>query len=1045
MGAVGGLVGGIIGNEQARGDRGQANNDMIDANTIIQNLQNAPDASRPILLEKYRQQGLLTPQMEAAISAGPSAMEGVKTNGQGIEAQQQALKAMQDRAATGMTATDRAALAKAQSQSGAAENAKQQQIMQKFKEMGQGSGSQALAAQLQAAQGGANEQSQNALDIMGRSQQQALQAAAQAGGMGSQLESQQFGEGAQKAQAADQMQRFNIQNQIGAQQRNVGAQNQAQAGNLANSQSLSNANVSNQNQEYNRQRQGEQQNYTNQLNLAGLKSGSLKGQAGYLQNQGDRTAQASKDIGTGLGGMFESAAGFFSQGGQVHDYKNGGHVQGQANVPGDSPENDTVDAKLSPGEIVVPRSLAKSELGDKLLSLLNAHHEIKTHLDKAEGKAKKAKEKVNQPPMNPMGYGSGGMVGGPAQEFADGTPDGPVQAPVQQMSPGLPPINNVDGVPVGPDGYPIGIPDTVKSNFTPQEAIQHAKARMKFRPATPPPAPSPSLAESAATFFPRMVGQQEGKPAMSNGGSVPEKGSIEYLKHLMEQYKNPSKKKNYADGTYDGPVSADDQEAPVEPKRIPVDFEEGSLITGQIPHKPVQPMDNQPASEADLMEPQNPEDKQLENQYANEDFEANEAADKAPEKVAKKDEKSKDEDKQDQYEERDVASDDEESNKEDASPAESPKEEGQSEESVPNKLDEAQKKRRIRSTLAEMARFGDLAGAGIAKANAAPAGYFDSLSKAANLPVQEYQEQVANQPNDPKSTMSQVVRDYLTSKGIKVPDNSSAADLYKVAPFLAKDQALQVQLQKLNQTNDMKKQKQAEDLQFKYDKLQSDHEMRLANAKDKKERDAINNEFKQQMIDIRKEMVNLSGSRLGLSATSKIEQDPTVKKANDRINSAESALTQLNDKSQPLTMNRLNAIQIDLANTLNFMSSQGASDYKAKSDKLENLNTMIAAAKQKYGSSLVDLRKEAPEVYKEVTAYAKSVRDSVKQIKDKQEKNLKDKYTTSIGEDSTASKRINKAYDQGNSAAGKHKPGDVVTVKGKQYKVGADGDSLEEM
>jgi hypothetical protein len=38
---------------------------------------------------------------------------------------------------------------------------------------------------------------------------------------------------------------------------------------------------------------------------------------------------------------------------------NGGKVYGQANTPGDSPENDTVPAMLSPGEIVIPRTVVK--------------------------------------------------------------------------------------------------------------------------------------------------------------------------------------------------------------------------------------------------------------------------------------------------------------------------------------------------------------------------------------------------------------------------------------------------------------------------------------------------------------------------------------------------------------------------------------------------------------------------------------------------------------------------------------------------------------
>ena len=48
-------------------------------------------------------------------------------------------------------------------------------------------------------------------------------------------------------------------------------------------------------------------------------------------------------------------------GGDVGDsLKAGGHVPGHANVLGDSLKNDTVHAMLSPGEIVLPRSVTQS-------------------------------------------------------------------------------------------------------------------------------------------------------------------------------------------------------------------------------------------------------------------------------------------------------------------------------------------------------------------------------------------------------------------------------------------------------------------------------------------------------------------------------------------------------------------------------------------------------------------------------------------------------------------------------------------------------------
>lgn len=53
----------------------------------------------------------------------------------------------------------------------------------------------------------------------------------------------------------------------------------------------------------------------------------------------------------------------YADGGIAHDHaicmKLGGHISGKAKVEGDSEENDTVPAMLSPGELVIPRSVPK--------------------------------------------------------------------------------------------------------------------------------------------------------------------------------------------------------------------------------------------------------------------------------------------------------------------------------------------------------------------------------------------------------------------------------------------------------------------------------------------------------------------------------------------------------------------------------------------------------------------------------------------------------------------------------------------------------------
>lgn len=67
------------------------------------------------------------------------------------------------------------------------------------------------------------------------------------------------------------------------------------------------------------------------------------------------------DAGGGLGSLIGDAGMIAAKGGSVGDQlKNGGYVPGQAKVKGNSYSNDTVKALLSPGEVVIPRSVMTS-------------------------------------------------------------------------------------------------------------------------------------------------------------------------------------------------------------------------------------------------------------------------------------------------------------------------------------------------------------------------------------------------------------------------------------------------------------------------------------------------------------------------------------------------------------------------------------------------------------------------------------------------------------------------------------------------------------
>jgi hypothetical protein len=119
------------------------------------------------------------------------------------------------------------------------------------------------------------------------------------------------------------------------------------------------------------------QNQVQEQNTANVAATSNQNNANAAIAQGNQKAQQ------GLGGGLLNAAGGIlglAEGGQVPGgpqshfgktmhaasgssitMKRGGEVPGTAKVSGDSPKNDIVDAKLSPGEIVIPRSVANAK------------------------------------------------------------------------------------------------------------------------------------------------------------------------------------------------------------------------------------------------------------------------------------------------------------------------------------------------------------------------------------------------------------------------------------------------------------------------------------------------------------------------------------------------------------------------------------------------------------------------------------------------------------------------------------------------------------
>lgn len=75
---------------------------------------------------------------------------------------------------------------------------------------------------------------------------------------------------------------------------------------------------------------------------------------------GGKSSSGGGGSGGGLGGLMSLAA-MMAKGGNVGDrLKSGGHVPGEAKQKGNSYKNDTVKALLSPGEVVIPKSVMES-------------------------------------------------------------------------------------------------------------------------------------------------------------------------------------------------------------------------------------------------------------------------------------------------------------------------------------------------------------------------------------------------------------------------------------------------------------------------------------------------------------------------------------------------------------------------------------------------------------------------------------------------------------------------------------------------------------
>ena len=298
--AIGSIIGGIIGDDKAKGQSRAAERRLQEALEEFRRIKTPNIEEQKLDLENYQYLADLMPMLEGVETLGPSGYEQISVDPRLKAEQMSALEKLSGLSESGLTPADIAALEQVRRGAASEAEAKQGQILQEMQQRGQGGSGAELIARLKAAQSGADRQSAEGLEIAKMAQQRALEALSQSANLAGSLRGQEYNEQSDLAKARDIVNRFNTENRQSVQQRNVGTQNQAQQFNLQNRQNMANQNVGlrNQQQQYNKELL--QQQFQNQLQRAQGISGQLGNLATVNQQNAGRIAQQYAAIGQGI-------------------------------------------------------------------------------------------------------------------------------------------------------------------------------------------------------------------------------------------------------------------------------------------------------------------------------------------------------------------------------------------------------------------------------------------------------------------------------------------------------------------------------------------------------------------------------------------------------------------------------------------------------------------------------------------------------------------------------------------------------------------------
>jgi hypothetical protein len=350
------VLGSAIGNAMGRGDRKRARELQEEAYQQVSGVAVPGIEGQRITLQKLVEGGQLTPEALETILQEDSEMKGISVDPRLKTAQMQALDRLSKQGLEGLNLSDRVALDEVRNQVEGDTQARNKAVLQDMAQRGMGGAGAELAMQMQASQSGANRAKLDADRLAAMAQQRALEATMNAGRLGGEIRSQDFGEQERIASAQDAINRFNAANRQDVTRYNVQGRNDAQADALQRRRMVSDANadLANKKEIHNKGLIG--QDYDRRLNKATAAANAATGQASNLLQTAGQTQSAFAGAGQGIAQGITALEYMNSKDKKAGHYK-GGEIRGEAKFEGDHPDNDTVPTMLSPGEVVIPRSV----------------------------------------------------------------------------------------------------------------------------------------------------------------------------------------------------------------------------------------------------------------------------------------------------------------------------------------------------------------------------------------------------------------------------------------------------------------------------------------------------------------------------------------------------------------------------------------------------------------------------------------------------------------------------------------------------------------